>query len=39
MFKKATDRQNTFMWCRMFNSRAYHMAGAFACMSVRLKTK
>ena len=30
------SRQNIFMCCRMLYSRAYMMAGAFDCVSMRL---
>ena len=29
-------RRNLGMCCRMLYSRAYHMAGAFGCLSMRL---
>lgn len=36
MFRKYTFNQNIVMCWRMLNSRAYIMAGAPDCMSVRL---
>ena len=37
MFRVSHSRQNSSMCCRMLYSRAYYMAQAFGCMSMRLK--
>ena len=36
MFTGSADRKDFAMWFRMLYSRAYHMAGAFGCLSMRL---
>ena len=36
MFQTTVFRQNISMCCRMLYSRAYYMAGAFGCLSMRL---
>ena len=37
MLKATVYKRNISMCCRMLYSRAYYMAGAFGCMSMRLK--